>query len=385
METTEKVAAVALGRVFGFTPKIALRLMQELGSAAAVFALSPKQRDMLLGPHSKFAGALSDALLYEAAKELENIQKQGCDFLPYTHPAFPQLLKESEDSPAGLYYKSTSTPEDIFTNRTFVSIVGTRDITPYGKEWCIKMVEALSQAPCKPTIVSGLALGVDITAHRAALRGSLPTIAVLPNGIESVYPYCHKDTAAVIVRSQGSALISDFPPGSSPAPFTFLRRNRIIAALSSATILVESRIHGGGVITARLANSYGREVFALPGRIDDEFSAGCNLLLRQKIAEAIVNLSELGRQLGLGNYSLRSKRGVLARVEQLYQHQTEDKRKLLMQCAQNIKAQRDLTTDDLCTLLGQPYSTVAEAIATLECDSIIETDLLGRCNIKISI
>jgi DNA processing protein len=382
MENKETAAACALNHSFGYEPKIALRIVQELGSASAVFELGQKERDELIGPYSKYSGALSNELLEKSYQELEELQRKGCGFLPYSHPAYPKLLKECEDPPAGIYFKSSSPPEEVFSDAPFISIVGTRDMSAYGKEWCIKIVEALSQAPKKPVIVSGLAFGVDITAHSAALHYGLHTIAVLPGGIDNIYPSAHRSAASKIAASAGSALVTDYPPGAGPAAYTFLRRNRIIAALSGATLLIESKIHGGGLITARLAFSYGRDVFILPGRIDDIRSQGCNLLLREKIAEPIVNLAEAGRQMGLGSYNLRKRSELLEWVGEVYKNLPEDERSLFLQVAEAVKKQREISLSELCATLCKPYSMIIGIASALEGDGIISIDLLGRCSIN---
>ena len=383
MENNETVCACALGKVFGYEPRIALSLVESLGSAAAVFDLSPKERDDALGPYSKYSGTLTDALLEQAAEELAELERQGCRYLPLSDPAFPEALRECGDPPTGLYYRSASPPEEIFRTRPAIAIVGTRDMSPYGKEWCTRIVSALSQAPEKPVIVSGLAFGIDITAHMAALGHGLSTIAVLPNGLDMVYPQAHRVAAGKIAASEGSALVTDFPPGTGPVAFTFLRRNRIIAALSRATILIESKKHGGGLITAELAVGYGRDVFALPGRIDDLRSEGCNILIREKKAEPIVNLAEVGLQLGLGRYNLRGRKGFLARVQDYYKDLPEGRRTLFLKVAEAIHCQRGVTVEELCTTLALPYPEVSPVVLTLESDGLICTDLLGRCTVNL--
>ena len=382
MENNETICACALVKVFGYEPRIALSLVENLGSASAVFDLPQKERDELVGP--KYAGDLSDAFLEQTAAELRELERQGCHFLPMSDPAFPAALRDCGDSPAGLYYRSDSAPERIFGKRPAIAIVGTRDISPYGRECCARLVAALSQAPVKPVIVSGLAFGVDISAHMAALGYGLPTIGVLPVGIDEVYPATHRVAAAKIAAAPGSALVTDFPPGTGPVGFTFLRRNRIIAALSDATVLIESKIHGGGLITARLAADYGREVFALPGRIDDVRSAGCNLIIRDKTAEAIVNIAEAGMQLGLGKYNLRREADFNAKVRDFYRNRPEKQRNVLLKTASAIRRQRGVTVDGLCTLLSMPYAEVSTLVITLQSDGFIDTDLQGRCMVRIN-
>lgn len=380
--TKETICACALNRVFGYEPRISLRLVQELGSAEAVFDLSPEEIDGLLGPYSKYRGQIRREMLEKEEKELALLGENGCRFLPYTSPDYPGMLRECEDPPAGLYVKCTGDMSAVFNSRPAVAVVGTRDMSPYGREWCVKIVDALSQAPAKPAIVSGLAFGVDITAHMAALGYGLPTIAVLPNGIETVYPSAHRVAAAKIASSPGSALVTDYPPGTGPVAFTFIRRNRIIAALSGTTILVESKARGGGLITARLASSYGREVLALPGRLDDPRSAGCNALIGEKTAEPVVNLRDLGEQAGLGRFNLRKKKDFMARTGQLYRNLPDGERLPLLNAARAIKENRGITAEELCPVLGLPYSAVSALTCTLESDGVIHTDLLGRCTIN---
>ena len=378
----ETACACALNRIFGYEPRAALALVNRYGSAAAVFERPAGEIDGLLGPFSKYKGMVDKSAPEKEERELEWLEGLGCRFLPYTHPDYPKLLKECEDPPAGLYYKSASSPAEIFGASSYIAVVGTRDASPYGREWCERIVKALAQAPIRPVIVSGLAFGIDVTAHRAALESGLPTIAVLPNGIDDIYPRAHQAIAGDIALTPGCALVTDYPPGTGPVAFTFLRRNRIIAALSGATILVESKAHGGGLITCGLASGYGREVYALPGRIDDFRSAGCNALIAEKTAEAIVNLAGLGAQLGLGRYNLRKGSDLAENVGRRYSALPEEERSALLRLAMAVRSNRGASLDELCRLLGMPYSEVAGLAGVLEGDGIICTDLMQRCTIN---
>ena len=163
MTNRETVCACAHNRIFGYEPRTALALMREFGSAAAVFERPAGEIDSLLGPFSKFRGMVNASAPEREEKELERLEALGCRFLPFTHPDFPALLKECEDPPAGLYYRSGSSPGEIFGADEYVAVVGTRDASPYGREWCTRMVRAMAQAPRRPSIVSGLAFGIDIT------------------------------------------------------------------------------------------------------------------------------------------------------------------------------------------------------------------------------
>ncbi|MBO4263862.1 MAG: DNA-processing protein DprA, partial [Bacteroidales bacterium] len=206
----ELLCSLALNAAFGYEPHISRRLIDHLGSAAAVFALTPAERAGLLGPK---AALLHEGLLEKARQEWQRIEGLGCRFVPLTDPAFPPLLKECPDAPVGLYVRSETPPERLFANPHPVAVIGTRDISPYGKAVTEQLVAALAGAGVRPCIVSGLAFGVDITAHEAALARGLPTIAVLPVGIDEVYPWRHRDSAARIAAAPDSALVSDFPPG----------------------------------------------------------------------------------------------------------------------------------------------------------------------------
>ena len=377
----EKISAIALGAAFGYEPRISKDIIGALGSPREVFRLSEKERDELLGPFSKYRGALSDAAFERASRELAELERRGLRYIDEGDPHFPKLLRECEDCPPGLYVRSNSDFADIFDDaRPCISVIGTRDISPYGREWTRRIVETLALAPEKPRIVSGLAIGVDITAHAAALEAGIPTIGVLPTGIDSVYPHSHIPAARRIAADPGSALVTDFPPGTDPLPATFLRRNRIIAGLSRATIITESKVRGGGMMTSRLAFSYGREVFALPGRIDDVRSSGCNLLINGKIAEPITDLSKLGEQLGLGEFNRRRKAELGQEVGEFYRDSPD--RDTLVRLALAVKMHRGIDTDTLAAETGVAYPRAAALVSKLECDGFVCRDLIGRCSIR---
>lgn len=379
----ERVCAIALGKIFGYEPLYVTGLISKLGSAAAIFDLTTEEIDNLLGPGSKYRGKVVSSVLLEAEQELDWLERRGWGYVASTESIFPTALKECEDCPAGLYYRSSSRPEAIFADGPVISVVGTRDISPYGREWTRKIVDACSQAPVRPAIVSGLAFGVDITAHLAALDKGLRTIAVLPCGIDEIYPTAHQRIAGRIAGSEGSALVTDYPPGTSPVAFTFIRRNRIIAGLSQSTVLIESKARGGGLITCRLADGYGRQVFALPGRVDDIRSAGCNALIREGIAEAITGLSGLGEQLGLGRYCLRRKEDFMTRLNGFYAGGS-DAAELGRICriAEIIRSERGIDLEELCIRSGLPYNEVSRTATMLESDGFICLDLMGRCTIN---
>ena len=191
----EKSCHCALNRIFGFKPKIGLALISHFGSASEVFRTSVKELEALLGPHSGLTGMISSRAADEAAEELARLEVMNIRFVGWNEEDYPALLHECEDAPIGLYVKSTTSAKELWSQRRRIAVVGTRHPTPYGKEWCERIVSGLSSSPEKPVIVSGLALGTDICAHRTALENGLPTIACMATGPESVYPHRHREFA----------------------------------------------------------------------------------------------------------------------------------------------------------------------------------------------
>ena len=382
----ETVSALALNRIFGYTPKVAKTLIDRLGSASAVFGLSSEEADSIFGPYRKKYPEFNPAALENAEKELDALQKKGCTFIPITCNHYPALLRECEDPPVGLYVRSCTPPQALFADGAYVSIVGTRDISPYGREWCGRLVHTMAQAPVKPTIVSGFAIGVDITAHLAALDAGLPTIAVIPVGIDDIYPHRHRSIAERLASTAGCAIVSDYPPGTSAVANNFLRRNRIIAGMSQGTVLVESKVRGGGTMTASLAASYGRDVFALPGRIDDLRSQGCNRLIAEKVAEPIFSMATLHETLGLGRFVRTRRKELEAEVlDRFGLSAGPATARRLADVALFIKANRGATPEDIAAAMGIRYNEVLCCTGMLESEGIIESDLLQRCSINAKI
>lgn len=378
----EKAAACTLNRLFGFKPAIARALTGKLGSAAAVFRLSREEKEAVFGLGSPYPDKLNQEELDQSAAELEWLRKEGFHFIIPGDGIYPDALLECPDAPAGLYLRSDNVSPSLFNAGVAVSIVGTRDISPYGREWTYRIVEALADSLVRPTVVSGLALGVDGAAHEAALELGLPTIGVMATGIESVYPRMHSPMAARMARTPGCALVTDYPPFTSPQAVNFLRRNRIIAGLSKATVLVESKIKGGGLLTANLAFEYDREVFALPGRADDIRSEGCNRIIREKIAEPLTDLGAFVKGLGLGLLTRRNKAVLEEEISRVFSlsESEEDVRKL-QQVAALIKKNRGITLDEICAGCGMDYKDARRYTGMLETEGFIYTDLLQRCSI----
>lgn len=378
-DTLNVIGAIALNDIFGQEPQIARNIISTLGSARALFELSSKELFALFGPGSRFRGRVSRGCLDAAAQTYEKLSSQGCSFVCLGDEAYPKLLLECPDAPVLLYIRGSTPPERLFNCRPSVAIVGTRDVSAYGKDWCARIVAALADTGKPPAIVSGLAIGVDITAHLAALEHSLPTIGVSPVGIDDVYPRRHALIAGRMAGSDGSAIVTDYPPGTLPMPHVFLRRNRIIAGLADATVLIESKVRGGGMMTARLAAGYGRSVYVLPGRIDDLRSAGCNRLLAEKIAEPVTSPESLAEALGLGHI-LRKRVRPADTIRSLFSERLpESDTENLIRLQTMIRRRPGVSYDELCPLTGLPYPEIARLAGLLESAGLIRTDMLQRC------
>lgn len=376
----EAICACTLNRVFGYEPRIAHGIINNFGNARSFFNLSPSERRATLAGHANQADKLDDYALELSEKELDSLSRYGARFTHISQEHYPNLLKECDDAPVGLYIRSDDDDAAIFNRRPAVAIVGTRDISLYGKEWTRRICSIMSQSSTPPVIVSGLAMGVDINAHIAALEFGLPTIAVSPTGIDSIYPQRHRSAAMRISQTPGSAIITDYPPGTNPAAFTFIRRNRIIAGLSDSTILIESKAHGGGLITARLADGYGREVFALPGRIDDLRSEGCNNLIKENVAQIISSPESLCADLGLGIFNRKSKTDLGSEISTRYKESADCEN--LKVTALLIKERRGITPEEIGDETGLGYHEALRLVCILERDGFISTDLLQRCCIE---
>ena len=383
MNKEETHCLCALNRIFGFEPKVAHALVSHIGSASEIFRLPEKDLDALTGPWSRYKGKICRKALDEAHEELERLSEKGISFIGFTEAGYPELLAECEDAPVGLYIRSRTPADRLFTRRRSIAVVGTRDISPYGQEWCGRIVHGLGSSSEKPAIISGLALGTDICAHREAVASGLPTIAVMATGPEAVYPHRHREFAEIMADTEGCALITDYPPGTAPLAIHFLRRNRIIAGLSDATILIESRIKGGGMMTSRLAFSYNRDVYALPGRVDDPRSQGCNLLIKGKVAEAVDSVEGLIDSLGLQVGKPRRALSDSEIISSIFGSDTApDIIAALTDLLQRIRRHRNISMDDLSAMTGSPYSMIARLTGMLEMEGLITIDLLQRCAIS---
>jgi len=285
-EISELQYRIALTMAPAIGPITARKLIEKVGSARGIFQEKTARLRKIEGIGPVLVRSLkSTDLLHQAEKELKFLLKHHIAALYFQDPAYPARLKECADAPILLYARGD---QGLNSSRS-LSVVGTRQASSYGKELCRSIVLGLSRLLEDLVVVSGLAFGIDVMAHRAALEGGIPTVAVLGHGLSTLYPHAHRDTARKIIQ-QGT-LVTDFHSGMGPERNNFLRRNRIIAGMADATLVVESASAGGSLITANMANSYDRDVLAVPGRTTDPRSRGCNRLIRNQVA-ALVESAE---------------------------------------------------------------------------------------------
>lgn len=276
-----RVYQVALSMLPLVGGALAKQLINYCGSAEAVFRSPVRHLQRIPGIGEKIISGIRNAsgVLDRAEEEIERCQKQGIAILAYSDKGYPERLRQIYDAPVVLYYQG-----DVDLNHyRMISIVGTRQATAYGREVVNLLLEELRVY--QPVVVSGLAYGIDISAHRAALRLGLPTIGVMGSGMDIIYPAVHRKEAETMKTEGG--LLTENPLGTKPDARKFPARNRIIAALCDATIVIEAAEKGGALITANLANDYDREVFAVPGNWGQPYSQGCNKLVREHKAHIL--------------------------------------------------------------------------------------------------
>ncbi|MDO4763677.1 MAG: DNA-processing protein DprA [Flavobacteriaceae bacterium] len=268
-----------------------MKLVSSTGSAKETWNLSKSMLREVSGIGTQISKEIgNDSYLDFAEKELKFCEKNNIKIRLRHLNQLPKLLMECSDAPAILYQKG-----DFDENRKLVSVVGTRKMTNYGRKFIAELMEQLEGKNI--TIVSGLALGTDACAHQEALNHSLPTIGVLAHGLHTIYPSAHSVMAREMIE-KGGALLSEFNSNHKPDREHFLQRNRVVAGLSGLTIVVESAFGGGSMSTVSHANGYNREVFALPGRVSDKYSQGCNLIIAQHKARIISSFQDILDELG---------------------------------------------------------------------------------------
>ena len=294
MDQQEILNTILLTRLNYFSLAGMLELYRKIGSATLIMEHKNDIRDILPDASDKLIRAIQncDEARSRAEVELEYDLRYGIEPITMNDDRYPQRLKNCDDAPLMLFYKGNA---DLNQQRV-INIVGTRQCTPYGEDLIRRFITDLKQLSPRVLIVSGLAYGVDINAHRQALANGYETVGVLAHGLDDLYPTRHRETALQMIEHGG--LLTEFLTQTNADKINFVRRNRIVAGMSDACILIESKSHGGGLITTEISQAYGRDVFAFPGRVGDAYSEGCNKLIRSNGAGLITSAADFVKDMG---------------------------------------------------------------------------------------
>ncbi|MES2620473.1 MAG: DNA-processing protein DprA [Bacteroidota bacterium] len=356
--SSEQLYQIALTLLPNVGDVVAKNLIAYCGSAEAVFKTSKAKLEKIPSIGADRAEGIASAdVLKEAEAELKFVEEYKINMLFFTDKEYPQRLKNCNDSPVLLYYKGNA---DLNANKV-VGIVGTRKATAYGKEVTKKLVAELSAQ--NVLVVSGLAYGIDIASHNAALENNLKTVGVLGHGLNTIYPSQHKPTAKKMVECGG--LLTEYTSSNDMHPSNFPNRNRIVAGISDAIVVIESAIKGGAVLTANIANSYNRDVFAFPGKATDKYSAGCNFLIKTFKAKMIESGEDLLTEMSWKQEATDSKSKKQQRQLALILSENEQTIYNLL----NEKAEPAI--DEIVTETGIDVSMLAATLLEMEMNNII--------------
>ncbi len=356
MNDKNSLYKLALTFIPGIGPVLGKRMVSYLGSVEKVFTSKKQEFQKIPGIGEKLAAPkLRQQALEKAETELKNLEKYKIDWSFYLDNDYPKELKNIEDAPIVIFKKGELLHH---SNTTHLAIVGTRKPTTYGRQICEKIIRDLVNKGIKPVIISGLAYGIDICAHKTALELGLPTIAVLANGLNTIYPAAHKNIAEKILTN--GLLISENPTQSRLERKFFVRRNRIIAALSQATIIIESGLKGGALITAEYAKIYEKKVFAVPGRITDEKATGCNWLIQQQKAILLDSADTLIKTLGL---DIKNKQTTIN-----FPKLSDDEQQII----NALKNTEKIYIDNLANTLDWDFNKLLSVLFQLELKGLVE-------------
>lgn len=353
-----------LARMRGIGAIHARLLMETFGSARNVFEADAQTLEKIprVG-HLILEQRKESNLRQKAEQELEFNQQHHIQTLVYGEKGYPHRLLECPDAPALLQFLGNANLD----SKHILSIVGTRNCTQYGRDMVNDLVAQIKDVVPDLLIVSGLALGIDITSHKAALANNIPTLGVVAHGLDRIYPAIHRSTAYQMI-AQGGGIITEYFTGTEPERGNFLARNRIIAGLSDAVLVAESKASGGSLVTASIANDYNREIFAFPGRANDDRSRGCNRLIRLNRAGLITCAEDLLEAMGWGNLSISQKS-----VQQSIPFEEENLSRNARLIIDALRDRGDLLLSQLSEATGLDHATLYEELLDLEMDGKIRS------------
>lgn len=356
----EQIYTLALTRIPGLGLMGAYNLVRTLGSASAIFQHRKELKELLPEVSDKLIKALDcPEAFHRAEEELKYAEKNQIQCITLNDAAYPSRLKECEDAPLALFYRGNAPLNAL----KVISMVGTRHATAYGEDLCQSFIRELKELRPDVLIVSGLAYGIDICAHRAALQHGFATIGVLAHGLDRIYPTAHRKTAIDMMNHGG--LLTEFMSGTNPDRQNFVKRNRIVAGMSDATIVVESAIKGGALITAELAESYHRDCFAFPGRTTDIYSAGCNELIRNNRASLLSSAEDFVNAMGW-NLTNNKTKDVIQR--ELFPELSEEEKKIVQVLHRNPDG---IQINTLVVETNIPINRISAILFELEMKGVI--------------
>lgn len=356
MTDNELFSVLALLKVEGVGDIVAKKLINHLGSAKAVFNAKKQQILAIEGVGDILYKSLQDKETFKLAEaEMKFIKENGIKTSFYMEKEYPERLKHCIDGPVLLFSSGNINLEGKKT----ISIVGTRQMTSYGADFCRKLIEDI--APLDPVIISGFAYGVDILAHQVAMEQNLQTIGVVAHGLNQIYPKVHKKYVAKMEENGG--FFTEFWSTSNPDKENFVKRNRIVAGLAEATVIIESADKGGSLITANIANDYNRDVFAVPGRVTDKYSMGCNNLIKSQRAHLLTNAADL---LYILNWSPEEKKKAPVQ-KQLFVTLDNDEQKVYDFLQKSGKELMDI----IALECGMPVFKLSSLLLTMELKGVI--------------
>lgn len=370
MTEQETLYSIALS----FVPRLNLlnrkMLLEKMGSATEIFEQRQHLKEII--PHANSstleALAMMDIHLKRAEEELAFAKAGHIQCLGFYDEEYPARLRECPDAPILLYYRGNTS----LNSQHIISMVGTRQITPYGKDLCHTFVKELKKLCPDVLIVSGLAYGVDIKCHRAALEQGMDTVGVLAHGLDQIYPRMHRDTAVQMVLHGG--LLTEFPSRSNADKKNFVQRNRIVAGMADATIVVESAKKGGSLITAEITEGYGRDVFAFPGRIGDTYSEGCNMLIKDNHAGLITCAEDFVQAMGWEKEVQIRQQLSQGLQQELFPDLTEEEQRIVKALAGTDSKQINILAVDTALPMGR----LTSLLFNLEMKGIVRL-LSGGC------
>lgn len=357
--TEKQIYQVGLTMINGVGDILAHQLLQEIGDAEAIFREKQSALEKVAGIGSVTAAEIKRPdVLRRAEKEVAFAEKNQITICFLTEPNYPARLKECPDAPVLFYFKGNA----CLNAAHVISIVGTRQASDYGQELTRKLINDLAVRFPDLLVVSGLAYGIDICAHRHALHAQLPTVGVLAHGLDRIYPPVHRNVAVEMLANGG--LLTDFPSGTNPDRANFIKRNRIVAGLSDTTLVIESAEKGGSLITADIAFSYGRDVYAFPGRVNDVHSKGCNDLIRRNKAGLITSADDL---ISAMRWDVEEKTKQLPQQLQLLFPENEEKQRVVS----FLSKRHELHVNELALEMGLPVQQLSTLLFEMEMDGVV--------------